>query len=176
MNILPRMKILPLASLAILALASISSVQADVGSKNTASYVKAQIDKLDGKAVTLDVAMIRLLRPFTTNENFVLFGAMTVDDENHSGGGGILVVANKADKDKLVRRYGTTAERERGEGVESESMRGVLHLVNEDHQKYIYLDLTDGAFNPSEDDMRVIRGEAHFDEPHFAKGHPGKGF
>ncbi len=173
MNRLPSLKVIPLVTLALLALGGFSSVHADVGSKKTASYVKAQIDKLDGKTVSLDVAMIRLLRPFTTNENFVLLGAMTVDEENHSAGGGILVVADKADKDKLVRRYGTTVEREKGKGVESESMRGVLHLVNEGHKKYIYLDLTDGAFQPGESDLGVIRSESKFDSPHVAKGKPG---
>lgn len=156
-----RIKTSLIALLAIVALGCFTTARADAGSRNTASYVKAQIDKLDGKSVSLDVAFVRMLRPFTTHEEFVLLGAATVDEDNHSGGGGILVVANKADKDALVRRYGTTIDRDRGDGVETKSMRGVVHLVTgkEGRGKYVYLDLTDGAFNPTEQDVREIAGE-----------------
>ncbi|MEM9226720.1 MAG: hypothetical protein AAGA45_02025 [Verrucomicrobiota bacterium] len=154
-----------------LALGGISTANADVGSRNTASYVKAQIDKLDGKKVTLDVLMVRLLRPFTTNENYVLLGVATVDDENRSGGGTIIAVANKEDKDAIIRRFGTTVDRDNGRVPDAESMRGTVHLVDRElGRDYIYLDLTDGAFNPSTEDVREIVREISTGR----KGKPGK--
>ncbi|QYY35594.1 hypothetical protein [Ruficoccus sp. ZRK36] len=146
------------AFLALVALGSPLCLRAASGSENTASYVTAHIDTLDGKTVSLDVVAVRLMRPFTTNESFVVLGAGTWDDENNSRGGKMLVIANKDDKDKLVGRYGTTPEHQ-GRDVETKSMRGVVRLADvEGFPPLVYLDLTDGAFEPTAEQLRELAG------------------
>ncbi len=161
------------AFLALLALGSPLCLRAADGSENTASYVKAHIDGYDGKAVSLDVAAVRLMRPFTTDESFVVLGVGTWDDENNSPGGKILAIANKDEKDKLVHRYGTTVERDRRE-LETKSLRGTVHLVDvEGFPPFIYLDLTDGAFTPTAVQLRELAGVG--DGPEGRRGPPRRG-
>ena len=160
--------------LGLLALGSPLCLQAASGSENTASYVKAHIDQYDGKAVSLDVVAMRLLCPFTTDENYVMLGAGTWDDDNRSPGGKILVIANKDDKDKLV-RYGTTIAHE-GREIETKSLRGIIHLVNVDgFPPFIYLDLTDGAFTPSAEQLRELAGQNDGPRGEHRGPRPGRG-
>ncbi|MDP0497036.1 MAG: hypothetical protein Q7Q73_12610 [Verrucomicrobiota bacterium JB024] len=161
--------------LGLLALGSPLCLQAASGSANTASYVKAHIDQYDGKAVSLDVVALRLLSPFTTNENYVMLGAGTWDDENRSPGGKILVIANKDDKDKLVNRYGTTVEHD-GREIDTKSLRGTVHLVNIDgFPPFIYLDLTDGAFTPTAEQLRELAGQNDGPRGERRGPRPGRG-
>lgn len=125
--------------------------------KNTAAYVKAMGDQLEGEKVSLDVAFIRINRHAPDDVPYVFFWAATVDEDEMAKGGVILVVADKGDKDSLIRRYGTNLERDPGDGPETKGMRGTVRLVGrENGPKRVYLDITDDGVDLSDAPDRVF--------------------
>ncbi|WP_309385816.1 hypothetical protein [Cerasicoccus frondis] len=113
---------------------------------NTASHVKAMAPELEGEKVSLDVVFIRVNRHAPDDVPYVFFWAATIDEDEVAKGGAILVVADKEDKDTLIRRYGTNLERDRGQGPESKTLRGTVRLAGrEDGPKRAYIDITDAG-------------------------------
>ncbi|GHC13243.1 hypothetical protein [Cerasicoccus arenae] len=147
MNISSSLKIV---SLALLGFAPFGAYAAASGD-NTAAHTKAYAEELEGEKVSLDVVFIRLSRHAPEDVPYVFFWAMTIDDDAHSGGGAILVVADKDDKDALIRKYGTNLDRDRGEGgPEHKSLRGTVRIVErKGKSRHVYLDVTDSGVDLS---------------------------
>ncbi|WP_309400519.1 hypothetical protein [Cerasicoccus maritimus] len=130
--------------IALAALVGFSPIIAQAGTSgvNTAAHVKAMAPELEGKKVSLDVAFIRINRHAPDDVPYVFFWAATIDDDEVAKGGVILVVADKEDKDTLIRRYGTNIERGNG-GPETKSLRGTVRLAGrEGGPKRAYIDMT----------------------------------
>ncbi|MGF1483220.1 MAG: hypothetical protein ACFBZ8_02520 [Opitutales bacterium] len=116
-----------------LGLISLTAVMASVGanadSKNTAAFLKAHVDKLEGKTVSVDTPFLRVLPAFSDSEEYVVFWVPTVDTDNRAPGGAIIAIADAEDKDKLISRYGLAPEREASRVVQTKRLRGVLRQV-----------------------------------------------
>lgn len=146
MNILTSVKI---SLLALLGLAPLGAF-AGASGEHTAANVKAYAEELEGEKVSLDVVFIRMHRHAPEDVPYVFFWAVTIDEKERAGGGAILVVADKADKDTLVRKYGTNLERDRGDGPESKSLRGTVRFVEREGKgRRVYLDITSGGVDLS---------------------------
>lgn len=128
--------------------------------ENTAAHVKAYAEELEGEKVNLDVVFIRTHRYANEDVPYVFFWAMTIDEDERVGGGTILVVADKDDKDSLIRRYGTNLERDRGDGPEYKSMRGTVRFVErEGRGRRVYLDITGDGVDLSNAPDELINDE-----------------
>lgn len=140
------------SQLLLIALLGLAPLGASAGAsgENTAAHVKAYAEELEGEKVSLDVVFIRMHRYAPEDVPYVFFWAMTVDDKERAGGGAILVVADKEDKDSLVRRFGTNLERDRGDGPETKTLRGTVRFVEREGKgRRVYLDITDGGVDLS---------------------------
>ncbi len=121
-------KILTLGMLSLAA--ALTAVSAHAASeRNTAAYLKAHIDKLEGKTVSVEVPFVRVLPKLSDNETHVVFWVPTVNEDENVGGGHILAVADADDKEKIISRYGLYADREGRRDIESKSLRGVLRQI-----------------------------------------------
>lgn len=160
MKIKNLLQYLPQAGMVALVLISGSSLaQAAASGKNTAAYLKANIDKLEGKKVSLDVAFVRSTAEELPEYDFLF--AVTGDSDERSGGGGVLVVIDADDREKVLRKYGTNIDKEgndRKRKVKFETMRGVASKMvvgsgeDADLQRasgiprhFVYLDLTENG-------------------------------
>jgi len=141
--------------------------------ENTAAHVKAYAEELEGENASLDVVFIRMHRYAPEDVPYIFFWAMTIDEDERAGGGAILVVADKGDKDSLIRRYGTNLERDRGDGPEYKSMRGTVRLVERQGRgRMVYLDITDNGVDLTNAPEELLDGEtdATVDLPPPARG------
>ncbi|MGF1448268.1 MAG: hypothetical protein ACFB20_02495 [Opitutales bacterium] len=160
-------------TLGMLSLATVfATVSAHAGSdKNTAAYLKAHVDKLEDKAVSVEVPFVRVLPALSDNESYVVFWVPTVNTEDNLPGGHILAVADAEDKDKLISRYGLNADREGRREVETKRMRGILRqipLARPDNEEAVaeeeaiqrgpvFLDLTEAGIDGDEALSTFIR-------------------
>lgn len=162
---------------AVMLLAGAGVATAGTSGKNTAAFYKANIDKYEGKRVTIDVAFVRAVAMRQEPEDYRLFWAATVDEDERAPGGGIIIVADRADAEKLLRKYGTNVERDgprRGE-VELDSMRGTLRKIDlERMRKVPYLDLTDGGVNLSEEARKAMEAAIASEEGPVRRGFRGR--
>jgi len=127
--------------------------------ENTAAHVKAYAQELEGERVTLDVVFIRIHRHAPEDVPYAFFWALTMDEDARAPGGAILVVADAEDRDSLIRRYGTNLDRD-NRGVEHESMRGVVRIIQRPNGKRIvYLDITANGVDLSNAPEGMFEGE-----------------
>ncbi len=141
MNIKSSLRILLFALLG----AAPAAIYAAASGEHTAAHVKAYAEELEGEKVSLDVVFIRMHRHSPEEVPYIFFWAVTIDEDAQSGGGSILVVADKDDKDALVRRYGTNLDRD-ADGPKYKSMRGTVRFVErEGRGRHVYFDITDNG-------------------------------
>lgn len=123
------MKILPKLTLALLSVLFVVPAFAGSGAgDDSARYYKSNPEKFDGKKVDVDVAFVTRINRKDRVDGVAFFVAHTVDEDNNSLGGAIVVAVLDDDTDSFMRKYGTAVER-RGKGVDSKRLRGVFHLL-----------------------------------------------
>ena len=142
--------------LCIAAAAALPATLAVAGDKDTAAYYKVTGADHVGQVISLDVAVARAHPAAPVSDGFTVFSVHTWNDRTDTRGGAMLAVVPVGDAESFARRYGTSVEREwdRGDGVEVDTkrLRGTLRAVETPRSRTVYyLDLTDGAFVPTED-------------------------
>jgi len=84
--------------------------QLEADSKDTANYISSKIDLFEGTSTKINIAYLVRINLTVPNENIVLFDAKTIDRLSMTFGGDILLIADAADADKLIKKFGTNFE------------------------------------------------------------------
>ncbi|MEM8867430.1 MAG: hypothetical protein AAGC73_04100 [Verrucomicrobiota bacterium] len=132
---------LPLLVLS-LALSSTLTAGTDAGDDSARNY-KNFPGEYDGKRIDVDCTHVSRINGGPQIDEVTLFVAHTIDRDNRSRGGSIVVAVLAEDADKFARKFGTAVERNRQEAekVDSKSLRGTFHMLDRGH---VYIDYTDG--------------------------------
>ncbi|MGB0743529.1 MAG: hypothetical protein ACPGSB_03285 [Opitutales bacterium] len=96
---------------------------------DSALYYRNNPEKYDGKTVDIDVAFVTRINRRNSVEGLVFFVAHTVDDENNTRGGAIIVAVLDDDIEKFMRKYGTSIERKSRGDIDTERLRGTFHQL-----------------------------------------------
>ncbi len=115
------------------------------GVDNTARACRQNINKWEGKTVSIEVLF---LNPKDTTGSLpndaVVALAYTLDDKHMTFGGVLPVLFQKREGERALRRYGVTADF--GGGVRSRALRGILtRIPREGKTNLIYLDCSDSG-------------------------------
>ncbi|MEM1223095.1 MAG: hypothetical protein AAGH40_10050 [Verrucomicrobiota bacterium] len=131
----------PLAVLAIF-LPSLTFAGSDAGDDSARNY-KNFPEKYDGKKIDIDCTHVSRINGGPKIDDVTLFVAHTVDRDNRTRGGSIVVAVLAEDAESFARKFGTAIEISRGavEKVDSKSLRGTFHMLDRGH---VYIDYTDG--------------------------------
>ena len=117
-----------------------ASLKADL----TAAAVKADLDRYLGKKVTFKIPFVRAIQAGAEEEEGLRFlTAMTVDEDNKSRGGTILIVTTTEKFNSMVKKYGTTAERG-GRKLDLNTIRGTISSIDDKKRSKIFLDTAGG--------------------------------
>lgn len=139
------MKLLSHITLAIVAALFVTSAYAgtDAG-KDSAKYYKTYPEKWDGQKISVDCVSVRRINGGPQVEGVVFFSAHTMDSDNKTSGGGIVVAVLEGDVDSFIRKYGTVIERTPGQAdrVDNKRLTGIFHQLERGH---LYVDASGEA-------------------------------
>ncbi|MEM7790822.1 MAG: hypothetical protein AAF546_05420 [Verrucomicrobiota bacterium] len=121
---------------------SLALAGSDAGDDSARNY-KNFPEKYDGKKVDVDCTHVTRINGGPRIDDVILFAAHTVDRDNRTRGGSIVVAVLAEDAEAFARKFGTTIDITRGaaEKVDSKSLRGTFHMLDRGH---VYIDYTDG--------------------------------
>ena len=121
------------------------------GEDNTARACRQNINKWDGRKVSLDVVYLNPLDTTGTLPNALVALAYTWDSKKQSFGGMIPVLFQQKEGERALKRYGVTGDFVNS--VKTKSLRGILtRIIRPGTTNLIYLDCSDSG--PYADDIK----------------------
>lgn len=109
----------------------------NAASKNTANYIRSQIDRYDGAPATIDVVSItRINLDLADHKDIALFAVHTIDERNLTDGGTLLAIVDVSMINSLIDRYGTSVDRTGGK-MRIKSMSGTIGRIKHEGQEDI---------------------------------------
>lgn len=119
-----------LVSLILTATTSLTYAGTD-SSDDAARYYRSYPDKYDGKTIDIDCAFVTRINGGPQIDGIVFFAAHTVDTDNRSRGGSLIVAVYENEAERFMKRYGTAIEINRGQSqkVDTRTLRGTFRQL-----------------------------------------------
>lgn len=158
-----------------LILAAACATSAFAQSKRTAEYILSNPAAYEGKAVTLDVSMVKPVHWKSPLPEFQFFHALTLDRQARQPGGAILVAIPASESSSFAKKYGMNFEGRHN----STTLRGTLVAAARPGPRHLRIFLVDTTGNLL---TSIEKAKAELPEEAFADsgeamfpgmGHPG---
>jgi len=126
----------------------------EADSKETANYITSRIETFDGMKVKINVAYLVKINLTVPNSDVVIFDAKTVDLQNMTFAGDILLIADEKDADSLIKKYGTNFEHYGG-NIKNKSLTGTAGRIKHEGKVDIVFINISADKNPEE--LPIVR-------------------